>query len=109
MRNGAGQGRTTAGDTTSIDVNGSNRRGDEYHIGLVVLLAVVEPGTHRSLPDPVDADIKVIREFNPRGRRRRSRPRRDRLGGLVQEYERAAQGDTVFGTPTGFRQGTQLN
>jgi hypothetical protein len=38
----------------------------------------------RPLPDPVDAEIKIAR--------------RDRLGGLLQEYAQVTWGDTVFGT-----------
>ena len=40
----------------------------------------------RTLPDPVDADIKVTR--------------RDRLSGLLHEYAQVASGDTIFGTHT---------
>jgi hypothetical protein len=40
----------------------------------------------RALPDPVDADIKVIR--------------RDRLGGLIHEYAQVAKGGRIFGTDT---------
>jgi hypothetical protein len=38
----------------------------------------------RALPDPLDADIEVIR--------------RDRLSGLLHEYSQVAWGDTISGT-----------
>jgi transposase InsO family protein len=40
----------------------------------------------RALPDPVDADIKVTR--------------RNRLSGLLHEYDQVAYGGRVFGTDT---------
>ena len=43
----------------------------------------------RALPDPVDADIKVIR--------------RDRLGGLLHERSQVAQAGRVSGTHTLLR------